>query len=249
MGIFNKILAKISKEASNDKTNKMEGRDNLGKPIGDSAHDLIKIAKKQKKEGDLQGAIKTFRKAYYINKKEREGVAPAAFLQLPLYLQAAGRNDEGWIEFNKLLTDDWTGVSYLNLEASYSNIYDKMRIFLQREKRAIDAVPYGVISHIMDGVFNYNMWKYYEKKKAKIGNKYEKKSCDLFIKNYRDVYSRLCSEEFLPILKDKFTPLLKKAQKLDCMDAILKITQTHLKKLPKLKIQGIYSEIEGVLHQ
>ena len=233
-----------TQEAKHSRTNRK-----FVKPIQASAHDLIKIAKKQKKNGDLEGAIETFRKAYQINKEKGEGLAPVAFLQLPMYLQAAGKNDEGWTVFNKLFTDDCFSCFHLNYKASYYDIYDKMRLFLQREKKMVKAVPYGVVSHIEHGVSNFKTWKYYEKQKKDAKNKYEKQQCDIFIKNHRDIYLRLCSDEFLPTLRKKFTPLLKKAKKLDCMDKILIITQTRLKKLPQHDIQGIHTEIEKILYQ
>lgn len=236
---------KITKQAPPEETKKRQGEKNLGEPIGSSAHDLLNIATKQKKKGDLEGAIETLRKAYKINEANNEGIGNTAFLQLPMYLQAAGKNDEGWNEFNKLLLDGWSADTSLD----FYYIYDKMRLFLQREQRAIEAVPYGVISYIMCAMHHFDRWKHYEKKKKEEENIYAKKSCDIFIKKHSDVYFRLCSNDFLPQLKENFTPLLKKAKKLDCMDEVIKITQTHIKAAPKLNIQGIHSDIERVLNQ
>ena len=251
MGIFNKILRKINKKAPPKDTEKKQEDENLGKPTGGSAHDLLKIAAKQKKEGNLESAIETLRKAYKINEANNEGIGIAAYLRLPMYLQKAGKNDEGWSEFNKLLTDGWSTYTNMDFEVFYYiyDIYDKMRLFLQREQRAIEAVPYGVISHIMWAMHHFNRWKHYERKKKEEENIYAKKSCDIFIKKHSDVYLGLCSNNFLPKLKENFTPLLKKAKKLDCMDEVIKITQTHIKAAPKLNIQGIHSDIERILNQ
>ena len=74
------------------------------------------------------------------------------FLRLPRYLQEGGRADEGRREFNNLLTRGYPNMPQGN-RAWYcmkSAVYDKMRLFLQREKRFTEAVTFGVLSIIYD---------------------------------------------------------------------------------------------------
>lgn len=60
-------------------------------------------------------------------------------LRLPMYLQLANRNDEGWKDLSDL------NILYLDSQSQYI-IADKMRIFLQKEKRALSAIPFGIYS-------------------------------------------------------------------------------------------------------
>lgn len=59
------------------------------------------------------------------------------FLRLPCYLQQAGKPDEAWRQFNHLLTNGYPNMQkderhWLQMK---SVVYDKMRLFLQREKK------------------------------------------------------------------------------------------------------------------
>ncbi len=72
------------------------------------------------------------------------------FLRLPRYLQECGRSDEGWREFNNLLTTGYPNMPEGDRNQYYREaaIYDKMRLFLQREKRFATAVTFGAKSII-----------------------------------------------------------------------------------------------------
>ena len=72
-----------------------------------------------------------------------------SYLRLPMYLQAAGRRDEAWEQFYQLLKEGYPkqlpneGVRL----AEKSAIYDKMRLFLQRDKNPLLAVHFGVLCY------------------------------------------------------------------------------------------------------
>src|ERR1035438_1581708 len=72
-----------------------------------------------------------------------------SFLRLPMYLQLAGRREEAWDQFYKLLKEGYpkqppdAGVRM----AQKSAIYDKMRLFLQRDKNPLLAVHFGILSY------------------------------------------------------------------------------------------------------
>jgi tetratricopeptide (TPR) repeat protein len=112
------------------------------------AEKLLKKATSQKKKGDLEEAIVTLRKAYAAISKGTAEYPIDSYLRLPMYLQAAGRPDEAWREFHKLLSGQYP-KPILDSEVrpmEDSSIYDKMRLFLQREKRPKEAVAYGVLA-------------------------------------------------------------------------------------------------------
>ena len=109
---------------------------------------LLKQATAEKESGNLNEAIETLRKAYDLISISGISYSVETFLKLPLYLQKAKRNDEAWREFNLLLT---RGFPYQNtsLEIRSMNnsiIYDKMRLFLHREKKYELAVRFGLCS-------------------------------------------------------------------------------------------------------
>ena len=58
-------------------------------------------------------------------------------LRLPMYLQLAGRNDEGWQELNEL------NIRYTDV-FDQAEIANQMRIFLQKEGRYIQAILFSI---------------------------------------------------------------------------------------------------------
>lgn len=115
-----------------------------------SSGDLLKRATQQKRDGDLDEAVDTLREAYELTKQESVVRGVDTYLRLPMYLQKAGRPDEAWREFNRLLHDGYPN----QLEdpsvrpMDNSRVYDKMRLFLQREAQEKKAVQYGILSMI-----------------------------------------------------------------------------------------------------
>ena len=76
-----------------------------------------------------------------------------------MYLQEAGRRDEAWGEFNAMLAGhyplDMRDPAFAPLWQS--QIYDKMRLFLQREKKNDKAVSFGILSYLA-----YGKWLAYQ---------------------------------------------------------------------------------------
>ena len=109
---------------------------------------LLKQATKLKQEGKTDDAIQCLRDAFAKIKNCSEVYSIDTYLRLPLYLQQAGRNDEAWSEFNNLLINTGQlGSGDTVLPMDHSKIYDKMRLFLQREKRFLEAVRFGILSY------------------------------------------------------------------------------------------------------
>jgi hypothetical protein len=109
---------------------------------------LLKQATAQKRGGDIDAAIRTLRLAYGAIEKGPMTYSVDVFLRLPLYLQETGRSDEAWAEFNKLIVEGHPSqLNDLSLRSmGHSKIYDKMRLFLQREGKSDRAIVFGVLS-------------------------------------------------------------------------------------------------------
>jgi hypothetical protein len=116
----------------------------------DTVQRLLKEASQKKRNGDLDGAIALLKAAYKELDRHSWSFPIEVYLRLPLYLQESGKKDEAWKEFNRL-------VVWVNSKPRYSpegapmelsSIWDKMRLFLQREGKNDYAVQFAVWSYI-----------------------------------------------------------------------------------------------------
>jgi hypothetical protein len=114
------------------------------------AYKLLKEATAMKKSGNIKGAVETLRASYKIMSKNSNSYPIEPYLRLPLYLQEAGEKDEAWGEFNEL-------ILWVNAKPRYSPevtpmeqsiVWDKMRLFLQREGNNDSAVQYAVWAYV-----------------------------------------------------------------------------------------------------
>jgi len=119
-------------------------------PIYDKHKKVTVLAK----EGKMDEAI-TMLKELKSEMDEEGGYTIERYLRLPMYLQKAGRNDEAWKEFNLLLSEE----QHIDEQAL---IYDKMRLFLQREKRYKEAVKMGLFTFLLNAQSLYQMDKEYD---------------------------------------------------------------------------------------
>jgi hypothetical protein len=103
------------------------------------ARDLLKEATSLKKEKKYAEACEKLRKAYRADGAENLMIEER--LRLPMYLQLAGRNDEGWDELNRL-------------NAKYSDIFsqpiiaNQMRVFLKKENNETASNPARIILRV-----------------------------------------------------------------------------------------------------
>ena len=111
---------------------------------------LLKKATSAKKSGNFEEAISLLRKAYKAISKNKLDYGVKPFLRLPLLLQEAGRPEEAWDEFHRLLTKGYPNQSKdpQLVPMNHSEIYDKIRLFLQKEERNDEAIKYGIFSHL-----------------------------------------------------------------------------------------------------
>jgi hypothetical protein len=117
---------------------------------GLSIDELLKDSTSKKSSGDIEDAIKSLRLAIEKIKKTDISYPVETFLRLPLYLQFAKRNDEAWKEFNNLIAYGYPNQINSPDIRPYEDsiIYDKMRLFLQRENKNELAILFGIYSYL-----------------------------------------------------------------------------------------------------
>jgi len=184
---------------------------------------LLKEATAKRKAGDLENAIKLLRDAYKEIGNGSTIYPVNIFLRLPLYLQEAKRNDEAWREFNLLLTKGYP--NQMNnpelIPMDHSIIYDKMRLFLQREGRSKLAVKFGI--------FSYLSWA--------IGLYRQKRKDELKAYTSRETFEKTIRK------------LLKKAKKEDLVEKISVIIEEQIKRLPNIDFRELTKRIDGIIFE
>jgi hypothetical protein len=179
---------------------------------------LLKEATAQKNAGDLENAIKLLRETYQEISQGSTIYPVDTFLRLPLYLQEAKRNDEAWREFNILLTKGYP--NQMNnpelIPMDHSIIYDKMRLFLQREGKSELAVRFGI--------FSYLSW-----------------AIGLYRQKRNDELKAYASRESL---EDTIRKLLKKAKKQDLIEKVSTIVEEQIKHLPNIDFGELAKRID-----
>ena len=120
----------------------------------DIISDNLKEATYKKNSGDVESAIILLRKAYLEISKTTISYPVETFLRLPLYLQAINKTDEAWQEFNNLIEFGFPNQmkDHDLVPFDESAIYDKMRLFLQREGKNDLAIIFGILSYLKIGV-------------------------------------------------------------------------------------------------
>ena len=104
----------------------------------DRLKEKLKKATKKKKEDKLDEAIEILKETFLEDKNE---LPISDRLRLPMYLQKANRNEEGWQELSRLLSTRSVGFDRCD-------ILDKMSLFRKREKAYDDAMALGIQSYL-----------------------------------------------------------------------------------------------------
>jgi len=186
--------------------------------------ELLKKATSLKKSKDINGAIDCLIEAYKEIEKSSVIYDVKTFLRLPLYLQEAKKNDEAWSEFNKLILKGYPNQMKSKELKPMDNsiIYDKMRLFLQREKQPEKAIKIGVFSHL-----HWAQGLHYQERNDELNDFLNKDSIKLMI-----------------------TGLLKKAKITDKQEMIEKIISDNLENFPTIEYGKLGREIDSsVVHQ
>lgn len=183
------------------------------------ANRYLKEATQRKKE-DINAAITLLKKAYNEIAKIKFDYSVEVFLRLPMYLQVANRSDEAMVEFEKLLQNGYINQNRKKelIPMTDSTIYDKMRLFFQREKKFQTAVSYGIYSMLL-----WNLGLHRQKR-----------------------FNQLYQPEHKEFIKERITPLLKKAKRLDLLNSVVDIFIQELNKLPNIiSFVELQKEIDG----
>ncbi|MEW8437705.1 MAG: hypothetical protein AB2689_06065 [Candidatus Thiodiazotropha taylori] len=179
---------------------------------------LNKEATVLKKQGNIEAAIDRLKQAYAEASKTEIKVTVEDYLRLPAFLQIAGRNDEAWSWFNKLIHQ------FLSDNMSLSRIYDKMRLFRQRENQYKDAIKYAVLSKMYWCMgLNHQVTQLgWDDRKEELDN------CKIDI-------------------SIGYEKLLKKASCSEKEDDLKNLIEEHMKSFPKIKVAQLIKEIETLV--
>lgn len=107
------------------------------KDTSSPSREMLKEATALKKEGKYEEACEKLKEAY--SAKGSEDLTTKELLRLPMYLQLAKKNDEGW----RILND--MNVRYLDV-FSQAEIANQMRVFLEKDKKFNQALLFSVWS-------------------------------------------------------------------------------------------------------
>lgn len=145
MGLLNRIFGH-RKEPSKPQQSKPPDKQSGERESKESAAAL-------KAAGDLPGAIQLLR-AEVDEMKGQTSFAwtPNCYLQLAAYLQESGANDDGWSMLQKVAGEAVRTQKGANLHFCLSQIYDKQRLYVQREGRHLAAIGPGVIAYFEEAI-------------------------------------------------------------------------------------------------
>lgn len=244
----------------------------LGNPIGkegstrykSNAKQLVSKAQSENKSGNIEQAIILLRDAYKLAEDEKEELLTIGmYLHLPLYLQKVGKGDEGWKELNQLLVKQTEHKIPFNLShGDILRVYDKMRLYLQREKKYKEAIIPGLVHFLMEA-----QEKYFEIEERKRGNifykeKYRKWNEELrengsetilddgedifleYIEYQTEMLNHYISIEYIT---EHFGKLLKKAKLENITPNVAEMICSNLSDFPKIDIAGTKQAISTFL--
>jgi hypothetical protein len=132
----------------------------------------------------------------------------------------AGRDEEAWNEYNRLLVSDPTRAGSRELTPMFhSQIYDKMRLFLQRQGRADQAVGFGALSAL-----SWAIALHHQGRKSELREMHEDANLDRVIR-----------------------PLVRKAKRPDSVTAVKAILRQALQAVPNTDLQELLNDISRTL--
>lgn len=182
---------------------------------------LLRESTAAKEAGNMGGAIDLLRQ-FWLVVPFGSGYGVEAYLKLPMYLQQAGRRDEAWRALNELMTGYVLPTAKLNdecLPMMHSEIYDKMRLFWQREGESSLAVKYGILSHM-----HWMLGLHRQRRREE----------------FRDCGSRETIEVVV-------RPLLKKAKHVHLMSRLCDFVEAQVRKLPALDVHSVGSGVDQLV--
>ena len=183
---------------------------------------LLREATAKKAEGNINDAIELLRQFWSAEPFGSSGYGVEAYLKLPMYLQHAGRRDDAWHALDLLMRNFRLTTAKENeqvLPMLQSKIYDKMRLFWQREGEPLAAVKYGVLCHLQ-----WLLGLHRQRRKEE----------------FRECARRETIEAVIE-------PLLRKAQKLHLKARLCDLTTIEVCRLPTFDVDAFTTAIDQLL--
>ena len=213
--------------------NKSKKNENNEEVSSSSCDKLLKKATEKKRSGNLEEAIELLKKAYDVGSNE---MSVEQCMRLPLYLQQAKRNDEGWEILCNLLAKGWPGSDKFMVHADRAAIYNKMSLFRKREKNFDDALAHGLMSYLEDLNQAYSNLKNDEIRQKEFEEYELGKSSSIW-------EGRLKHQTSDDFISEQIKRHIKKSSYKDKFNDIFNLVKRYTKQIPKNDF-SIFEDLE-----
>ncbi|MGL6351782.1 MAG: hypothetical protein ACRC2U_18445 [Aeromonas sp.] len=215
---------------------------------------IIKQRKKAtelKKVGKYHEALQALKMAYQlVSAKERKNLSPQTLLRLPLFLQLCQRPQEAWDVYHWLMRSSQANTSgYAALDAYIqADIYDKVRLFLQREKQPLAAVAYGMARYFLMAQANYHRAHMPPVPVSFFDEDADEEYLESHAQNKQET-----TDHLIEMLDDKnisncLVALLKKAKSEALTEKVMAVLAPFKKNLSRLKGEDVVIAVMAVLN-
>ena len=214
---------------------------------------LLKEATKKKRQGDFDGAIACLRQAIVAAIKAGGGLPIKELLRLPKYLAEAGKRDEAWGEYNKLIVKlSQEPTDLFSLYLGYYEIHHAMSLHVKKEKRFKDMVIHELMSFIYFGLSRYG---YYAKEMKEIKRLEQEgiftKDDELGLKKSSQKFASDSYEEGKSLLSPKavdefLDSILEEAGLEGVRSKIAEVLKRHFSMYPNIKVNDVVKDVHAV---
>lgn len=215
-------------------------------------HDLQKQMNKNARDKDFKAAAKLQRKSIELAEQNKLELRPTDYIRLARHLQASGNNDEGWKVFNESKILQYTEI-HEKIE-----IFNAMRIFLEREKKYKLAVQYGIAFYLF-GVESDRVWiKEQAKENKKLMSDFEKNAkpddweaehIDSMVKMLEDDENRLSDKIDKSVIKGLVESLLKKTKLQEAEIELVDMVESHINSNKTLNTANLFRQVTEILNK
>jgi len=219
------------------------------------AREMLKEATALKKEKRYDEACEKLKESFSL--KGAGDLMVKERMRLPMYLQLANRNDEGWRILNEL------NIQYTDV-FSQAEIANQMRVFLQKEKKYTQALLFSAWSickeverdreNIQGSIDLADQWAsnkdgfgfLSEGKKEKVYGKTSKGN-PIIDSAYKTFSDRIADSISIEGVKGRIQPLLKKAKKEELLDTFSDSISKYLKLSESYDLTEVRDIISGIV--
>ena len=218
------------------------------------AREMLKEATVLKKEKKYDEACDKLKQAF-ISKGASDLMAKER-MRLPMYLQHAKKNDEGWKILNEI------NVEYTDV-FSQAEIANQMRVFLQKEKNYIEAILFSIwniCKEVERDRFNIqssvNLTDQWALNKEEFGSNEEEKETvygktpkgnPITGSTYKMFNDRVNKNISKSGVSDNISTLLKKAKKEELIDSLSKSISKFLHSSKQYELREVRKIIKSIL--